>query len=67
MMMGPFSPPLGVVPNYENPTTRTGELLAANVACLVIAGAFVFLRLYSQMFLIGSVWWDDGRLPSSLP
>lgn len=57
--MNPFSPPPGVVPNYEDPVSRAGQLLATNIACLTIAGIFVSLRLYSQIYLVKKVAWDD--------
>lgn len=57
--VGAVAPPSGITPDFENPTSRAGRLLAANVACLVIATIFVVLRLYTNIFLVRVIGWDD--------
>ncbi|KAI9832573.1 MAG: hypothetical protein M1826_001523 [Phylliscum demangeonii] len=57
--IGVMPPPPGVTANLAHPTTHGANLLAANIACLIIAGVFVFLRMYTNIFLMRSVSWDD--------
>jgi hypothetical protein len=59
--LGTMAFPPGVVPNYENPESRAGQLLATNIVCLIIAGTFVSMRIYTQIFLLRAVWWDDCK------
>ncbi|KAI9882143.1 MAG: hypothetical protein M1823_006113 [Watsoniomyces obsoletus] len=41
-------PPEGVEANFDNPESHFEELLAANMVCLSVAGAFVAMRLYTK-------------------
>lgn len=63
--VGAIEPPPGVIPNFKNPTSRSGQLLATNLACLIIASVFVTLRGYTHIFLVRAVGWDDC-MPHSL-
>ncbi|KAI9783008.1 MAG: hypothetical protein M1816_001622 [Peltula sp. TS41687] len=53
--VGVIDPPPGVIPNFKNPPSRSGQLLAANLACLIIASLFVTLRAYTHTFLLMSI------------
>ena len=59
--VGAIEPPPGITPNFKNPTSRSGQLLAANLACLIIASVFVTLRAYTHISLVRSVGWDDCK------
>ncbi len=54
-------PPTGVVPNFDNPESHFEELLAVNVVCISLAGAFVAMRLYTKYcFAARKLSADDG-------
>ncbi|KAI9781018.1 MAG: hypothetical protein M1835_004374 [Candelina submexicana] len=59
LSQGMIPPPPGVVPNFVNPTHRTGAAIACNVVCLTLALVFVGLRLWTKTFIIRSVGRDD--------
>ncbi|KAI9707759.1 MAG: hypothetical protein M1836_000721 [Candelina mexicana] len=61
LSQGMIPPPPGVVPNFINPTHRTGTAIACNVVCLTLALVFVGLRLWTKTFIIRSVGWDDSQ------
>lgn len=44
--------PPGQVRTPVNPPTRQGELMAAGIATVIIAGVAVFLRLYTRVRVV---------------
>ena len=68
-MGSPNSGPPQLPPEFFEPhgppVSRSGQLLATNISCLIVATLFVSMRVYSQAFLLRSLWWDDCKvLPS---
>jgi hypothetical protein len=47
------------VPNYINPESLAGTVLAVNIACCTIATTFACIRLFIRIKILHSVGWDD--------
>lgn len=47
------------VPNYVNPESLGGMVLAVNVACCTIATVFASIRLFVRIKILHSAGWDD--------
>ena len=55
-------PPLGMLPNFENPETLRREGEIGMVFCIVIGAVFISLRLYAKVCITKLYDWDDGKL-----
>lgn len=66
MQSQPLSPPpLGVIPNLDNPASRAYQIYIAAGICLPLITVFASLRLYAKVFILKKWTWDDGQwLPS---
>lgn len=56
-------PPPGVTPNFDHPDSIVDSFMATNAACLAIAVLFLALRLYTRIFIVNSLGWDDCLYP----
>ena len=54
---GPLPP--GVTPNFVDPVSRRGEMVAVNAVCIILCGILVGARLYSKTAITHSLGWDD--------
>ncbi|KAI4716465.1 hypothetical protein E4T48_07378 [Aureobasidium sp. EXF-10727] len=52
-------PPNGITPNFINPPSIGYQQTATNIAVLVIMIVVVMLRLYTRIFIVKSVGYDD--------
>ena len=53
-------PPVGVLPNFDNPATRDTEIYVGMGICIGITTIFVTLRLYVKLAITHMWGWDDG-------
>ncbi|KAL9608797.1 MAG: hypothetical protein Q9167_006384 [Letrouitia subvulpina] len=58
-LMPGLPPPLGVVPNFENPPNSDVKLNGTFVTCTVITTILVSIRLYTKTCLLKTHGWDD--------
>ena len=54
-----LQPPAGIIPNFVNPPSLENVQIAAAVVCLVLATLTTLLRMYTKMFIIKAVGWED--------
>lgn len=54
-------PPVGVLPNFEDPATRAVEIYVGMGICIGITLVFVLLRLYVKVMITHMWGWDDGQ------
>ncbi|CAD0112956.1 unnamed protein product [Aureobasidium uvarum] len=59
-------PPNGTTPNFINPPSIGYQQTATNIAVLVIMIVVVMLRLYTRIFIVKSVGYDDWAMIVSL-
>ena len=60
MLHGPAgTPPKGVVPNFENPSNLNVIVAIALVFCVGFAFLAVLIRMYTKLFLIRSLAYED--------
>lgn len=70
---GGLPPPPGVTPNFTNPYSVQPTIIATLVICIVVPSIFVFLRVYTKLFLAKTHGWEDCKcscfrsMSSSLP
>ena len=55
-------PPRGVFSNFVNPLTRTNVTLIPCACIFAVMILFVALRIYTKMYIICSVGWDDCEI-----
>lgn len=67
LLNGPAgTPPAGVTPNFDNPPNLNNTFLVGTlVLCLSFATVAVLIRLYTKLFLIRSVAYEDCKTYSS--
>jgi len=54
------APPVGVLPNFNDPATRAIEIYIGMGICIGITLFFVVLRLYVKLAVTHMWGWDDG-------
>lgn len=60
LLNGPAGkPPVGVMPNLDNPPTLNGIIIATSTTCIVITTMAVLIRMYTNLFLIRSTAYED--------
>lgn len=52
-------PPLGVVPNFEDPPSKAQTVYIVMSTCLVLVTLLVAIRVYTRARITKSLWWDD--------
>lgn len=60
-------PPPGVTPNFINPTSRRVQIDTVAIALPAVALLFIFLRLYTRIFVSRAFGLDDGMFFAALP
>lgn len=66
LLNGPAAkPPLGVVPNFVDPTTLNAAVITVVSICLVIGTLAVLIRSYTKLVLIKSIAYEDCKCESS--
>ena len=55
-------PPPGQSSNFDDPVSRGPAIRAICYAFIVLMWPFVFLRLYSKLYVIRKPGWDDGKI-----
>lgn len=58
------APPVGVLPNLNNPSTRAIEIYVGMGICIGISLVFVLLRLYVKLAITHMWGGDDGEKSS---
>lgn len=67
LLNGPaVEPPAGVTPNFVDPPNREATIFPIMALCLTIATLAVLVRLYSKLFLLRSVAYEDCEFDYSL-
>lgn len=57
--MPALSPPPGVESNFENPQSRSSLTVIPSAAIVGITIILVFTRMYTKVYILKSVGWDD--------
>lgn len=52
-------PPVGVKPNFVNPPSQRGLIIAIAVLAISFSTISVCLRIYTRYFVNRKLWWDD--------
>jgi len=62
LLNGPADvPPVGVVPNFDNPPDLNAIIISTITACTVASTLAVTIRLYSKLLLIRSIALEDCK------
>ena len=60
LLEGPaVSPPAGVVPNFDNPANLDVYVTLCNTLCFVFATLAVVLRMYTKVYILRVLAWED--------
>ena len=62
LILGALPPPEGVTPNFVNPYSIQPALIGTLVAALSVSTIFVFLRMYTKLFIRKSTGLEDCML-----
>ena len=66
LLNGPAgTPPIGVMPNFDNPPSLEFYLIFTITVCVTLATVVVLLRMYTKIFIIRSLANEDCKLLSS--
>lgn len=67
-VVGGLQPPPGVIPNFVDPWSFGGTIMALSVVGVVTATITTFLRMYTRVFIAKNQGWDDckSRLPEKI-
>lgn len=66
LLNGPAArPPLGVVPNFVDPTTLNAAVITVVSICVTIGTFAVFIRSYTKLVLIKSIAYEDCKFEFS--
>lgn len=57
------SPPLGVTPNFVDPPSKAGVLVALHSTFLPLMIIAVIIRMFVRTRITRQVGWDDCELP----
>lgn len=60
-----LSPPPGIVSNFVNPVNRANITIIPCAGIVAVMILFVFLRMYTKMYITHSIGWDDCKSASS--
>ncbi|KAI5272529.1 hypothetical protein E4T47_04206 [Aureobasidium subglaciale] len=52
-------PPPGEVSHIHHAVGRTHIITTADIICMVVVIAVVAMRMYTRIYLVKSLWWDD--------
>ena len=67
LLEGPaMSPPPGVVPNFHNPPNLDVFVALTITLCVAFATLAVLLRMYTKVFILRALAWEDCRPYSSV-
>ncbi|KAI9661548.1 MAG: hypothetical protein M1829_006239 [Trizodia sp. TS-e1964] len=61
-----LDPPINVAPDFDHPHRRDSTMIAVNLVCLILAVAFVSLRIFTRVMITHAIGWDDCRNPLCL-
>lgn len=53
------TPPLGIRPDFVNPTTRVPVILGISIAFLVLAIFYFSIRIFTKLVIVKKWKWDD--------
>lgn len=56
------TPPVGVTPNFDNPPNTNRFVIITLVFCVLLASLAVLVRMYTKIFLIRSIEYEDYTL-----
>lgn len=66
LLNGPATkPPVGVMSNLENPPNLDATIIPVLAICLTAATLAVFVRMFTKLFLLRSVAYEDCKSHSS--
>ena len=58
----PFQPPPpGQVSNFNNPESRGPTAVAIMYTFISLMWSLFLMRLYNKVWILRSLWWDDGK------
>lgn len=64
LLEGPaMSPPAGVIPNFHNPPNLDVFVALTIALCVTFATLAVLLRMYTKVFILRALAWEDCRYP----
>lgn len=58
------SPPAGIVPNFKNPANLNALIALTTTLCMTFGTLAVLIRMYTKVFLIRSLAYEDCKLSS---
>lgn len=58
-IFGALPPPPGVTPNFVDPYSISGYIIATSVACFGFSTLLVWARMYTRFYITMSHGWDD--------
>ena len=62
LLNGPAAkPPLGVVPNFVDPTSMNTTSISVISICLIVGTLAVLIRSYTKLLLIKSIAYEDCK------
>lgn len=59
-----MSPPAGVISNFHDPPNLDVFVILTIVLCATFATLAVLLRMYTKIFIIRALAWEDCKLTS---
>ena len=63
LLNGPAgTPPPGLLPNFQDPPNLNSALIFTVTICMAVATVVVVMRMYTKLFLIRSVAYEDCEL-----
>lgn len=68
LLNGPAgTPPAGVVPNFQDPPNLNAFLILTLTLVLTFGSLAVLMRMYTKLFIIRSVAYEDCTVPQLAP
>ena len=65
LLEGPaMSPPVGVIPNFHDPPNLDVFVTLTIIFCVAFGTVAVLLRMYTKVFILRALAWEDCRFPS---
>ena len=64
LLNGPAgTPPVGITPNFDGPPNLNAFVTLTLTFCVTFTTLAVFMRMYTKLFLIRSIAYEDCKSP----
>ena len=65
LLEGPaMSPPTGMISNFQDPSNLDVFIALTITLCVTFGTLAVLLRMYTKLFILRALAWEDCKLPS---